>query len=419
MINMVSLRRTFSVDTLERKPTVIFVPGHLFFAKTVDLPQGMDRIELASFVEISIEEHAPFPVSQVYYGAYLPEGAERALIYAAYRRRFTAGEKELWEDADLVLPDFASLAGLSPEEASLCVLVQEGSVSGLYFDGKSSAPSEVYSRHLDAEGTVEQRREAVSKFVERFTSAYGRIPVGYYRRRGEVSKHKGRVYFSVVETDETGEATDSGAVKQPSVERTVVSAMDVRDKEFLADRNRLAVRNAWLWRSTVSLAVFLGLLLLGEAILYRSQGVLVRMRETLENRADDVAVIQEQLELAQRMEELGRNQLRPFEMLAIVNDLRPSSVTFTVAHTNGSNGLVIDAITGNPDDVNAYVTALRESGAIDRVEVPRNVVSGGESTFRLDLTFNREALQPASEVADLPASRLAARSSGAEGGDGQ
>lgn len=399
---MLSLDKVLSVDTLDRKPSVIFLPGHLFFAKSVDLPQGMDPKELAAFVEISLEEHAPFPVNQVYYGAYHTEGSGRVLIFAAYRKRFTSGEKELWEDADLVLPDFVSVLGMPPNEPALYLLVQENTVSGVCFDGTDAVPVEVLSRHLDPETSAGERKAVVDEVAARLTSVHGRAPVKYFRRQGEVTRHKGQVYFAVSPATEEGEPDQTAGAKSPSVPRSVVSALDVRDKEFLAEKNKAATRDAWFWRSTVSLAALLLLLAIGELALYAAERILADRRALMEERAEQVATISEQLELAERMEELGANRLLPFEMLALLNEYRPSSISFRQTLTDGWNSLQVEAVTGNTGDVNAYENALRESGSFESVQVSNQRLSGGETTFSLYITFRSDVLRERSDVVAFP-----------------
>ncbi len=420
---MVSWAKVLSADTLDRNPTVIFLPGHLFFAKSLELPKGMGRDELDSYIEISLEEHAPFPVNQLYSGAYHVEGSGRVLIYAAYRKRFTSGEKELWEEADLVLPDFISLFGMAPKEPSLHLLVQEGTVTGIYFDGKDSVPAEVYSRHLDPEVSVDERKEAVSRLVARFVSAYGELPVNYYRRKGEVSKHKGRVYFAVTETGEDGEPPAAAGNRKPALDLADVPRLDLRDREVLAEKRKAAVLNVWLWRSTVSLAGLLVLLLIGEAVLYGVERTLANREEMIESRAEQVGMIQEQLELAERMEELGESQLLPFEMLAILNDYRMPSLTFRRTVTNEWNGLMVEAVTGNSRDVNEYENALRQSGKFDHVEVRDQQVRGdergGETTFTLHAIFKEEALRQRAEVAGFRDRRNAGLEVAAEDTNGE
>ncbi len=405
---MVLLEKILSVDTLDKNPTVIFLPGSLFFVQSVDLPGKMERAELQSFVEIALEERSPFPINQIYYGAYHTEVSNRALVFAAYRKRFTSGEKEIWEDADLVVPDFVSLFGRNPREPAIHVLLQENTASAVCFDGNNPVPVDVVSRQLDAEASPREHDVSVEGLVSRVRAVHGDVPVRYFRRQGEVVRHKGRVEFPSVPVSAEGEARGERQSESGAIDRSLVSGLDVRDKEFLAERRKTATRDAWFWRSTMTLAAILVLLTLGEIVLVIGSGTLENRQELVEARADEVARILEQQELAERMEELGRNQLLPFDMLAVLNEHRPSSLHFISTATSGWNGMQVNAVTNNTADVSRYESALRDSGHFGRIEIRNQRVSDGQTTFVLEAEFLPDFLRERSGLAqggtsDVPA----------------
>ena len=59
---------------------------------------------VAAQVELALEALAPFPLAQMYYGHFWKTGAANALVFAAYRKRFTAEQTEAWHDAEAVMP---------------------------------------------------------------------------------------------------------------------------------------------------------------------------------------------------------------------------------------------------------------------------------------------------------------------------
>ena len=393
------LDKVLSVDTLDKKPSVIFLPGHFFFVQALELPQGMARSELDSFVEIALEERAPFPLPQLYYGAYHVEGSGRVLIYAAYNKRFTSGERELWEDADLVVPDFISVFGLASTQSALHVVLGDGAVTAVYFDGRDPVPARIASRGFEPEAGPRQKFGAIDEIITQFQSGGNRPPVRYFRRQGEVFRQGGALHVPVVSTNREGVPENLEATETPLIDRANVSALDLRDKAFLAEKRKTATRDAWLWRFTLGIAALIVLLALGEIGLYAAGAVLSGRDELMESRIERVARIQEQLELAERMEELGENRLMPFEMLALLNQHRPSSMSFRAAQTDGWHGLSADVVTTNTRDVNEYENALMGSGDFERVEIRNQQVRDGETTFMLEVTFNPTALSEASPVA--------------------
>src|SRR5262245_13996242 len=85
-------------------PKVALLPDALFFTRAVPVTNGALPAEATTQIELAIEGFSPFPLAQLYYGWFWIPGAEQALVFAAYRRRFTAEQTALWGDAELVLP---------------------------------------------------------------------------------------------------------------------------------------------------------------------------------------------------------------------------------------------------------------------------------------------------------------------------
>jgi hypothetical protein len=71
-------------------PKVALLPDGLFFTRAVSVAAGATPGEAASQIELALEAVSPFPIAQLYYGYYWVPGSESALVFAAYRRRFTA-----------------------------------------------------------------------------------------------------------------------------------------------------------------------------------------------------------------------------------------------------------------------------------------------------------------------------------------
>jgi len=83
-------------------------------------------------VELALEALARFA------GAALPwiywrPGAERALVFAAYRRRFTAEQMADWTGAEIVLPSFAALFGAQVGPATTVILTAADGLTAVHW----------------------------------------------------------------------------------------------------------------------------------------------------------------------------------------------------------------------------------------------------------------------------------------------
>ena len=88
---------------------VVLLPDAHFFVRAVPVTEGALAADVAAQAELAVESLAPFPIAQLYYGHHWLPGADHAIVYAAYRKRFTAEEVETWAGAEVVLPSFVAL----------------------------------------------------------------------------------------------------------------------------------------------------------------------------------------------------------------------------------------------------------------------------------------------------------------------
>jgi len=108
--------------------------------------------------------------------------------------------------------------------------------------------------------------------------------------------------------------------------------------------------------------------------------------------AEEVRKIETAQTLSVRIEEMAGRQLRPFEMLAVLNDVRPAAIQFMRCSTGGVNTLEIEGQTGNAASVGTYETALRSVAALESVEIRDVRLREGTTNFQLTAVFRPGAL---------------------------
>ncbi|HEY9247785.1 MAG TPA: hypothetical protein VIO38_01575, partial [Rariglobus sp.] len=124
---------------------VVVLSDALFFVRAVPVTEGATASEAAAQAELAIEGVSPFPIAQLYYGHHWLPGAGHTLIFAAYRKRFTAEEVEAWGPAEAVLPAFVTVLGKTdvPSPATVMILPGASGLTGLYFADASGVPAQV------------------------------------------------------------------------------------------------------------------------------------------------------------------------------------------------------------------------------------------------------------------------------------
>jgi hypothetical protein len=141
--------------------------------------------------------------------------------------------------------------------------------------------------------------------------------------------------------------------------------------------------------AAIGLAALLELVLVGGAI-WQKQRLALQAKQT-----PVVEAIMTSQSLATRIDELSTKRLRPFEMLALVNTVRPRTILFARTSTSGLNKLEVDAKTASSGDIDVFRSALNKLPGCEKAEVLDPRTRDGLSTFRLVVTFKPEAFTAA------------------------
>jgi hypothetical protein len=369
---------------------IVRVADALFFVRSVPVADGTSAADVAAQAELAIEALAPFPVAQLYYGHYWKAGAKSVLIYAAYRKRFTADEVATWADAEVVLPNFVTvLNGIpAPLPATAVLVPGASSMTGLYFADASGVPSQVCVEPLPVEATEADRDAACAALL------------GAFPEKLHVVKLEAEPVFDVASAQE--QFVFRAGSLEARFGSNEVAPLDVRDKGELESRRRAHGRDVILWRTFVGCAAAIALAALLELGLVGISFWQSR-RLALEARQKPVVeAIMTSQSLATRIEELSNKRLLPFEMLALVNGVRPDSIQFMRTVTSGLYKLEVEAQTNSSGDIDVFRSALNKLASCQKAEVVDPRSRDGVSTFKLVVIFRPEAFKE-SGPAPVPA----------------
>ena len=355
---------------------VVLLPDHLFFVRVVPVEAA---VEVTSQIELALESLSPFSVAQLFYGWFLPPGEDRALVFAAYRKRFTTEQTAAWTDADAVLPSFSALLDAGSGTAAALLLTTADGLTGLAWDGHGRVPARVVSRCLAAEATAEERAAVRAEILGALEVPDAAEVAGPIEVRGG---------------EAAGEIVLAAGAQIARFGLDQLDALDVRDKAELRQRWRERRRNLMLWRvfagclAGLGLALLLELALIGGRVWQKSRTALVLAQTTAVQR------IETSQQLASRIEELASKRLMPFEMISFVNEKRPHSIYFKRSSTDGLYKLLVDAQTNNAAEVDGYASAVRAAPYCEKAEVRDLRSRDGITQFTLIVTFKPEALLP-------------------------
>ncbi|MDB6126580.1 MAG: hypothetical protein JWM35_476 [Verrucomicrobia bacterium] len=362
-------------------PKVVLLPDALFFTRSAPITAEATPAEAAVQAELALEAVSPFPAAQLYHGFYWAPGSERALIFAAYRRRFTREQVEAWGDADLVLPSFAALLGDTVEPSTTMLVTSPEGQTAIHWD-QNASPDSVLFRPIAPDAT-EVDRAAVRDELLRAAAGSRQVI--------EISEPPAAEMSSRRDEDFVFRA----GARESRLPAALAATLDVRDKAELLALRRARERDIMLWRVFLGCAAAIAVVALGYAGLYAA-GFWERTRQM--KVAAQQPVVEQVITaqgLSTRINELSTKRLLPLEMISLVSGLKPASIQFNRAQTDGLYKLKVDAQTTVPAEVSTFQSALRDLPDCENVEVQEARTRDNVMTFVLVVTFKPDALKPA------------------------
>jgi len=371
-------------------PHVVLLPDAVFFTRAVPVTAGASANEAATQIELALEGVSPFPLAQLYYGWFWAAGAEQALVFAAYRRRFTNEQTSAWADAELVVPSFAAVLGAEGiEPATTVILHAPESVTAVHWE-TPVGPTKVLSRALEPDAPEADRTKARDELIAALGGSRKVIELGSLPVADPATNDR----EVVLRAGDFVSRLPSGRF----------AALDVRDKADLAALRNARRRDVVLWRTALACVAALVLLGLGELALVGGRmwqdGRLAKVRA----QKPTVDKIMSSQSLANRIDELSTKRLLPFEMVNVLfeDNRKPAEITFIKVITLPQTGiytLTIEASSSDAAKVPLYEATLRNLPMLQRVEIRDYKTRGETATFTLVVTYKPDSLKPAESLA--------------------
>ena len=358
-----------------RTASVVLLPGEKFFVRRIPLTPGQDA---AVQVELALETFGPFAPAQIFHGFCPSRDGKQAVLFAAYRKNFTAEEISSWAKADLVLPEFALwLALATPPAAGAWLYENDEALQLIAWDGGELPAGLLFRKTDNITGNATE-----SELLEEAARRFG-VPTDSPRRLS------GNFAIDRWSKEGLGLKLDKpGQTMAALVPVAVARSMDVRDKAELASLAQLQKRENWLWRSFGGIAAALILCAVLELGLQVAGKVQENRQQVVKDNAVAVHKIEQANTLAARMEQMAGQRMKPLEMLNVMAANAPKSMTFPQVTITSPTQIEVNAEVGNAADMRDYEPALRKTPGVEKVEVTnQRLLPSGTTTFNLKVVF--------------------------------
>jgi len=341
----------------------IFADDGAFFARTIDLPEGLSDADARDFVFAWIENSSPLPMDKMRFG--FVRSGPRALVFAGLEERVFGGfDRAALAAADSFLPAFAVLAaGGAPD--GVYIVKSEKSFSRVKIEGGAAAEVSALSR--------ESGSEASAAALGNFDGArFLEILSGNPRGRFEFNEYK-TIEFS-------GEASPL-SVQLSASARSLADVRDAAALQKMARVRRMAGARAYAFRLVP--AVF-ALLFISQLFIWKKSSARNELAAEYEAVAPKAKLVEGESEKLADLRMFSEKHLHAIGALALVNVARPEDIRFQRSVQTSPFDVQIQGVAPTVGKVHAFVNALSALDGVKSAE-QKTEISRGEARFTVNL----------------------------------
>jgi Tfp pilus assembly protein PilN len=433
---MASLKQFIKANAAPPPRPVTFVPGNLFFTRTVALPEGMKPTDVYSFAELTLEEMSPFSLEHLAWG-YVTDAANRwLLIMAACRPRIPAPEMEGWDEALFVLPGFYPLLTGAEALAGSRALLQGNCLTLAHYEGDCPLPMAFTHEVIETEGNVVAEAQALFAAERPTESRESGLPVlqqGWEERDGSavfelVCLREGEVLPVVVADEDDASAGEAGSLEETaSADASLNQAdmapagtvipvcienldtvwpADLREPDFKKKEQQSRRMSAGLWKGMLAAGILTAVLVIGVCAWIILAGVQSSRQARILRQAPEVQALELKQQNLEDLKQFAGSPFRPYDILDDLNvvkneKMRSNGIYFDSVALSKDNEVTVRGRAGSIVEVNNFADALTASGLFEQI-TPPDYQSRGSAEVRFTLEL-RYLPPPASAQADSEA----------------
>lgn len=347
------------------------VPDSFFIFKSFEISEKTSTKKLLAIVFNQIVENSPFPIEQLLWGFVQSKHRKNSLIwYAGLKEKVQSFLGEIPTDKHVI--PCGALAILLGNDKGNCWLSVENQTS-VVMEGE---PKAFLSEKCDNWETIKLN----------FGHIKGDQPKHYVLK--QVRLNHANDYKCILET--SSEDGQSFIKNTRILSSRAIWSADIRDKESLKLLKRqkeiLAVTNRglkWVGYMLLATLVFQLGLLFGKSVVSWKKRVVKRQTSLVKK-------IENKDFLVRQMQAMLEQEMRPFELLGLLNSHRPNDIYFSNATIDNAHNIVVEAVAESAMSVQEYADKLEESGMFESVRLDNINVSHQGTKFKLSCDFKEK-----------------------------
>ena len=344
---------------------VVLVPDDGFIFKTIEVGKKQDGKKIFDAISNEVTANFPFPIEQLAWG-YLPLNAEKTqwLYFSGLRERIEGFIGETTDSVHILPCAAIGVFVAQPDET--CVLMCGSLASTIVNQKPASCVSE----------------SEVSLSAPKFNQTVG------------TSEHRWMLQSAVLNNDGDCVCTlaeqGGSAQKTVTVPETVLWQADVRDKTLILKlkKQQKTARRADKGMKWALAALFITFIC--QTALWVGSFMLGQKQRECKRQAEVAKHVEGEEFLAQKMRAIVEQEMRPFELLGLLNSFRPDKIYFTSATIDNLHNATVEAVSESAMLVENYTKVLRNSGYFESVKVANVHASDQGTKFQLTCDFKEQ-----------------------------
>ncbi len=385
----------FKSDASALPPPVRFIPAAFLFIHAEPLPEGVQATEVETFAGVSLEGLSPLSLDQLAWGYMADTRSRHLLLFGAFHERLNVENLSPEESFYHVLPSFFAAAP-TDGAAKWVFLWEAGHVTGVYYNAGEVIPSRVEVERLK-EDTLTEAFAGREHLLKRLGGeARNQAAAGLLAQPDAVRGSNDRLNFSYQQYT-SPEAEPTQVAGNPPADMAARWSADLRGSAFRSveqKRRKTVSQSARIMQAAAAVIV---LLVVGQSVAFGMRVIINKKAAQIDSQKNMVGFVDTRLALLKQIGKFTDNQLHPIEMLGVINDYRPSGVSYKqtrIFNTTGQGSsapiptLVVSCEAKDPQDVTAFVTALSSLKNVDLDINKLNITNSlRATTFQLNLTY--------------------------------
>jgi len=363
---------------------VTFVSGHLFFTRTLELPEGMPVADVESFAELTLEEMSPFSLEQLAWGYVLDDACRWLCIMAVCRPRVPAGELAEWDSALYVLPSFFPLLFRRPEgDSGQLAVLEANCLSVAHYE--EGCPLPVRFTHTPLAKSEEETVEAPTLAPQDFPAG------GYLCVEATHEATDGDLIFDLAKVA----SHEAEPVVQPELRIEKIDTLwtaDVRTLDFKRQERKARKLAGGLWKGMLGAAIFVLVLVAAWIGLIVLQQMQASREARIAKQTPEVQALELKDQNLNDLKQFAGSPFQPFKILEELNQVRldkfkNGGIEYESVRLNKDNEILVSGYAGNIGEVNRYADALIASGRFEAMSPPEYQTSSNRTSFKLRLRY--------------------------------